>query len=60
MCVDIDREVLKTNIYKARPETVRWVGRDASLQLVVKICEGSVTDSDIQLQNTDAVTCIEL
>ncbi|XP_063972216.1 uncharacterized protein LOC135160017 [Diachasmimorpha longicaudata] len=59
LCVDVDRNSLE--VYKARlePLTADYLSC-RNTPLTVHVLEGSVTDNDQYLENTDAVICIEL
>ncbi|KAI4501994.1 hypothetical protein M0802_002676 [Mischocyttarus mexicanus] len=59
LCVDIDRSVLEANKFKVKPLICDFVHR-RSKPFVAHVYEGSVTNNDRKLENTDAVICIEL
>ncbi|XP_014214301.1 uncharacterized protein LOC106643607 [Copidosoma floridanum] len=57
--VDIDRDTLDRYSPKAKPLYVDYLHK-RSTPLVVRILEGSVNHHDKQLEDVDAVVCIEL
>ncbi|OAD61795.1 Small RNA 2'-O-methyltransferase [Eufriesea mexicana] len=59
LCVDINRSLLEAHKDKAEPLTCEYL-HTRTTPLVIEICEGSVTQNDRKLENTDAVICIEL
>ncbi|XP_044019821.1 protein PFC0760c [Aphidius gifuensis] len=59
LCVDVDRDILDMHKYKIRPLTADYL-HCRKTPLSIKILEGSITDPDEVLLNTDAVICIEL
>jgi len=57
--VDIDGEVLESNIFRAAPLAADYLIRRPE-PLTIIIYQGSIADRDTRLRQYDAVTCIEI